>query len=340
MKQNDFENKWHSFWDEYNNNLSNLEHQKDIFVWDDFPSDYRRICQHLSLARTRCYSLALIEKLQKMVFNGHKLLYSNQKTPWLNVMKFFFIDFPITVREHKVAFYASLIVFLLPAVVVGILSYFDNTFIYNIMPATEVLNMEQMYSDGIETFGKSRESDTDWYMFGYYIQNNISISFQVFAGGLLAGLGTLFYLFYNGILLGSVGGHLTQLGAAENFWSFVCGHGAFELTAIVISGQAGLILASVLINPGNATRRERLVQQGRKAAIIVAGTTIMLIIAAFLEAFWSSSTHIEPQVKYIVAAVLWIAVISFFIFSGRGYIANNDLEHVEMHHRLGAVNED
>ncbi len=329
MKQHSFEQKWQSFWNLFSENLASLEDKKSDFIWDNFPADYRRICQHLSLARARCYSLALTERLQKLVFDGHKLLYSNQKTPWLRVVSFFFIDFPVTVREHKLAFFASLIVFLLPAVVIGIICYYDNTFLYNIMPASNVLEMEQMYSEGLDSYGKIRESDTDWLMFGHYIQNNISISFQVFAGGLLAGIGTLFYLFYNGIIIGGVSGHLTQFGVGDTFWSFVSGHGSFELTAIVIAGQAGLILASVLINPGNATRRERLVQQGRKAAIIVGGTTIMLIVAAFLEAFWSSSTHIEPAVKYSVAAMLWSAVISFFIFAGRGYQAVNDLEFLQ-----------
>ncbi len=340
MKQHNFEKKWQPFWVEFSENLAALDDKHNDSKWDNFPADYRRICQHLSLARTRCYSLALTERLQKLVFDGHKLLYSNQKAPWLRVLSFFFIDFPVTVREHKMAFFASLVIFLLPAIIIGVMCYYDNTFLYNIMPAENVSQMEQMYSTGIETYGKIRASDSDWMMFGHYIQNNISISFQVFAGGLLAGIGTLFYLFYNGVILGGVSGHLTQFGVGDNFWGFVCGHGSFELTAIVIAGQAGLILASVLINPGNASRRERLVQQGRKAAIIVAGTTIMLIVAAFLEAFWSSSTHIDASVKYTVAAALWIFVISFFVFAGRGYQAMNDMQYLQSNIRRGEIDGD
>lgn len=339
MKQQVFEQKWQAFWNSFSENLNSFDNKKTHFSWDDFPADYRRICQHLSLARTRCYSLALTEKLQKLVFNGHKLLYSNQKTPWLRVVSFFFIDFPVTVRQHKLAFFVSLLAFLLPAVVIGIMCYFDSTFLYNIMPTSNVLQMEQMYSEGLDSYGKIRESDTDWMMFGHYIQNNISISFQIFAGGLLAGIGTLFSLFYNGVVIGGVSGHLTQFGVGEAFWSFVSGHGSFELTAIVIAGQAGLILGAVLINPGNASRRERLVQQGRKAAIIIGGTTIMLIVAAFIEAFWSSSTHIEPAIKYSVGAVLWTAVISFFIFAGRGYQAVNDLTYLKNNIHGGDANE-
>ncbi len=319
MKQFTFEQKWTSFWDKYAENLILIKAHDHTASLETFPADYRRICQHLSLARTRCYSLFLCERLERLVFEGHNLLYEKQKKPWLKIASLLFIDFPIAVRRHNKALYIAISIFLLPAIMVGVICYFDSDFIYNIMPAYNVREMETMYSDGVKAFGKIRESDTDWMMFGYYIQNNISISFEVFAGGLLAGIGSLFYLFYNGLILGGVGGHLSQYGVADNFWSFVSGHGAFELTAIVIAGQAGLILAGALIKPGNASRKDKLVEKGHQAAIIISGTTIMLIIAAFLEAFWSSSTLIDHGVKYTVAAFFWTGIILFFIFSGRGF---------------------
>ncbi len=327
MKQFTFEKKWQKFWNNYANNLILISEGDDYANYDSFPADYRRICQQLSLARTRCYSLALCERLEKLVFDGHNQLYGNQKTPWLKIANYLFIDFPITVRKHKVAFYSSLFFFLVPAIIVGIICYFDHSFIYSILPSSNVEQFERMYSNQVDFLGQIRESDTDWKMFGYYIKNNIGISFEVFAGGILAGIGSLFYLFYNGILLGSISTHLTLAGMGANFWSFVCSHSAFELTAIVISGQAGLMLAFALIKPGNASRKDRLMETGREAAIIISGTTIMLIIAAILEAFWSSSTSYEHYVKYSVAAVLWFGVIVFFLFSGRGYKLTQDQQY-------------
>ena len=72
---------------------------------------------------------------------------------------------------------------------------------------------------------------------------------------MLFGVGTIFYLLFNGVFLGAVAGHLTGLGYIETFWGFVSGHSSFELTAIMLSGAAGLRIGMALIAPGNRTRR-------------------------------------------------------------------------------------
>ena len=92
----------------------------------------------------------------------------------------------------------------------------------------------------------------------FYIKNNIGISFQVFAGGILFGIGTLFFLLFNGIFIGAVFGHLIQIGYSETILSFAVGHSSFELIAIVISGVAGLKLAAALVNPGKLSRSSAL----------------------------------------------------------------------------------
>ena len=92
-------------------------------------------------------------------------------------------------------------------------------------------------------------------MFGFYIRHNVGIAFQCFAAGLFAGVGSLFFLAYNGALIGAVAGYLTERGLAATFFSFVVTHSAFELTAIVLSGAAGLRLGTRLLAPGRQTRR-------------------------------------------------------------------------------------
>ncbi|WP_331351678.1 stage II sporulation protein M, partial [Cellvibrio sp. UBA7671] len=82
----------------------------------------------------------------------------------------------------------------------------------------------------------ARESSTNIEMFGFYISNNIGVSFRTFASGILFGVGSIFFLVYNGLLMGAVSGHLTNAGFTETFFTFVVGHGSFELTAICISG--------------------------------------------------------------------------------------------------------
>jgi uncharacterized membrane protein SpoIIM required for sporulation len=190
--------------------------------------------------------------------------------------------------------------------------------IYSTLSQEQVAGMESAYDPANEHLGRTQErsSDTDFQMFGFYIMNNISIGFRTFALGILAGVGTLFILIFNGIVIGGVAGHLTQQGFLETFWPFVCGHGAFELTAIVICGGAGLLLGRSVVAPGPQGRLESLKAAALEALQLVMGAALMLVVAAFIEAFWSSSSF-APNVKYSVAALLWLSVILYLSLMGR-----------------------
>ncbi|HEX4937885.1 MAG TPA: stage II sporulation protein M, partial [Candidatus Kapabacteria bacterium] len=157
----------------------------------------------------------------------------------------------------------------------------------------------------------------DFVMFGFYIKNNIGIGFQTFASGILLGIGALFHLIFNGVAIGTVAGYLTELGHTETFWPFVVGHGAFELTGIAISGAAGLKLGYGLLCPGRLTRRQSLINAAREAMPLVYGVFFLLLIAAFVEAFWSSSTNLPDTAKYVAGASFWLLVISYLCLGVR-----------------------
>ena len=105
-------------------------------------------------------------------------------------------------------------------------------------------------------------------------------------------------------------------GHSERFLTFVIGHGSFELTAIVFSGAAGLRLGYAILNPGQLSRLDSLRRAGRDVIPMLYGIVLMLIIAAFLEAFWSSSASLSIATKYTVGAILW-ALVLVYSFSGR-----------------------
>ncbi|MNI67271.1 hypothetical protein D3C73_1228930 [compost metagenome] len=179
--------------------------------------------------------------------------------------------------------------------------------------------MQSMYDPDAGHLGRSMEraASEDWAMFGYYIMHNIGIAFQTFASGLLFGLGSAFFLVFNGLMIGAVAGHLTHIGYGQTFWSFVVGHGAFELTAIALAGAAGLQLGWALIAPGPLPRGEALRLAARKSVLLICGVMLFLLIAAFIEAYWSSMTAPAPLTKYLVGAALWVLVAVYLLFAGR-----------------------
>ena len=130
--------------------------------------------------------------------------------------------------------------------------------------------------------------------------------------------GSLFFLFFNGLMIGAVAGHLTQIGSGQTFWSFVIGHGAFELTAITLAGAAGLKLGWALLAPGRWPRSEALRLAARQSVQLVAGAILLLLLAAFVEAYWSSMTSIGSTIKFAVGGGLWLLLASYFALAGRG----------------------
>lgn len=285
----------------------------------DFPRAYRQLCHHLALAQSRMYSPLLIGQLNELVTRGHHCLYTSRLHFAHRFINFYLRDLPQLVRREWQALLLSCVLFFGSFFAILVAIQLEPELVYSVLDGPQVAGMEDMYApDRTSRFGREREADSDVQMFGFYIKNNTSIGFQVFAGGLLYGLGSLFFLLYNGLVIGAVAGHLTQIGYIGTFWGFVAGHSAFELTAIVLSGAAGFKLAQALIMPGRKSRLLALRDNTQDAIGLVYGSATLFIMAAFVEAFWSSQTWIPLIVKYAVGITLWLLVIGYFARLGRG----------------------
>ena len=319
MKQSLFETRHKDEWAQFSLTLDRLERSKDSSRVGSFAKDYRRLCQHLALAQERGYSSFLIDSLQQHVLRGHQQLYRHRSRMGANVLAFILADFPRLVRAQWRFVLAAGLMFFGSLIGFALLAYLFPDLVYHLIPAEQVSDMQGMYDPDSGHLGRSAEraASEDWVMFGFYIMHNIGIAFQTFASGLLFGLGSAFFLLYNGLMIGAVAGHLTQIGYGPTFWSFVIGHGAFELSAIALAGAAGLQLGWALIAPGRLPRAEALRVAARKSVMLICGVMLFLLIAAFIEAYWSSMTAPAPLTKYLVGAALWAMVAMYLLFAGR-----------------------
>ncbi len=323
MKQQQFIEHHRSVWEALRQTLDELEkppRRRDGSDLERLPELYRRVCADLALAKERRYSSGLVDELHDLAMRGHSVLYRRKSLWWWRVAIFIWVVFPSTLRKNARLFWLATALFYLPALALGGLCYHNNDFIYTVMSPHQVAQMEYMYDPGNSKLGRSeaRESSTDFEMFGYYIWNNIGIGFRTFASGIFFGIGTLLALLFNGVTIGAVAGHLTELGFVGTFWPFVAGHSAFELTAICISGTAGLMLARALLVPGRRTRGEALRVEAAAAVQLIMGAALLLLVAAFIEAFWSADGAVRPVLKFAVAALLWLSVVLYLSLAGRG----------------------
>jgi uncharacterized membrane protein SpoIIM required for sporulation len=314
-----FEALYHDEWAEAETLLNELRgsHRRPPVSGSRLAALYRRACEQLALARARDYPVYIVDRLERITSAGHEAIYRRRDLNAARVGRFLATEFPQAVRRHRWYVALSTAVFVVPALAAGVAIYLRPELILSVTDSVTAASFEEMYSPSADSLGRTRTASTDWTMFGYYINNNISIALQCMAGGLFAGLGSLFYLAYNGAFTGALAGFLTERGLSQTFYSFIATHSSFELTAIVLSGAAGLRVGHALIVPDRLTRRQALVTASRDVLPIVYGLIVMLLIAAAVEAFWSSASWIAPPVKYAVAFACWTGVVSYFLFQGR-----------------------
>jgi len=279
---------------------------------------YRRVCEHLALAQARAYPLYLTTRLEVMAQEAHQLIYRRQDYGLRQFGRLLRLTLPRSVRAQRGYVLFALLLFLLPGLLCGVLSWLSPELPLHVLGAGQMRTYEAMYGDGEHAIGRLRNASGDWQMFGFYIFNNIGIGFRAFASGLFAGVGSAVALVFNGVMIGSVAGHLTRVGVGHNFWPFVATHSAFELTGIVLSGAAGLRLGLAWLAPGRRTRLESLRHASPSAVALVYAAFFLLFVAAIFEAFWSSAAWIAPSVKFNVAAVCWLLVLAWLGLAGRG----------------------
>jgi uncharacterized membrane protein SpoIIM required for sporulation len=314
VRQASFEAEHGADWQAFEKYLDGT--QPPPFPPGEMPARYRRLCQSLALATDRQYSPDLIDRLNTLALRGHHALYRNRRRETQAVREFVLGGFARLVRDEWRLVTAAAILFFGPfLLLIAVLQQFPE-FVHYLLQPEQIAQYHQMYDPANKRLGM-RAADTNVMMFGFYIWNNVRIGFQTFAGGLLAGVGSVWFLAANAVIIGAVAGYLTQVGLSATFWSFVAGHSSLELVAIVLSGAAGLRLGLAVIAPGNRSRKAALVASAKPAVRIMYGASMLFFAAAFVEAFWSPLTAVPMTVKVAAGVAGWMLLLAYFLLAGR-----------------------
>ena len=282
-----------------------------------FPLGYRELTGDLNTAKAHGFDPSIIDRLNFLVMEGNQILYSRRSWSLNAFAGFVLRTFPRALRSQWRSLGAALLLFYGLGVFFAFLCVRYPDMVYQLIGEDTVSDLEQMYNPDSYRYLTPRDVSSDADMFGFYIYNNISIAFRTFAGGILAGIGSLIVLCYNGVFLGAVAGHIINAGFGETFFPFIIGHSSFELTAIVFSAQAGLLLGYSLFITRGLPRSASLRRAGKTALPIIAGAAGMLVVAACIEAFWSSRHQFPAALRYGAGAAGWVFLILYFVFAGR-----------------------
>ncbi len=307
MRRDDFIAMNRPLWQELERLLDELEDGSAPEAAQRMPAVYRRVCATLSLARSRGYGRELVDELNALVLRGYHQLYGRRVVVPAEWFRYALVGVIRQLRKDRALFVSAMALFFVPFLATMLAVQIWPEFAFSVVGPEMLVDMEAMYDRDPASIRAGRESSSDLYMFGYYIRNNVGIGFRTFAGGAIFGLGSLFFLIYNGLVLGAAIGHVMALGHGVTFWQFAIGHGSFELTAIGLAGYCGLKIGLSMLSPGRRSRGRAMYESAREALPVVWVTFGMLTIAAFIEAFWSSS-GVPILSKFIVGGSLWLIV--------------------------------
>lgn len=288
-------------------------HRADPVAISRVASLYRAVCSDLMHARSMGYGHDLTDYLNGLASKAHNALYGPRAFSLAAVVHFLVSGFPVTLRRNWRPMLIATAAFYLPLAFGFLATMRDVEFAMNVLPPSTLEGVARAYSEG---FDGGRDAGTNSAMAGFYVFNNVGIAFRCFATGILFGLGSLFFLLYNGLVIGTTLGYVTASGAGTNILSFICGHGPFELTAIVISGGAGLKMGYALIATAGLSRLGSLRAAAPDLVVLIMGAAVMLLIAAGIEGYWSPS-GLPNQVKWAFSALVSVFLIAYFALAGR-----------------------
>lgn len=268
---------------------------------------YRTVSADLARARTHQLGQTLTHSLQKLTTRAYSQVYQgSRRQDWQAVREFVGWGFPQVVQETSLYIGLSTAIFLLGGLIAWWYAWRDPAFMAIVVPESLidlVMNERKLWMGRI--LGDEPMASSS------IMVNNLSVSFRAAAGGITAGLFTVYILFFNGLLIGAIGVLVAQGGLAYPFWAFVLPHGSLELPAIFISGGAGLLIARALLFPGAYRRVDAFKVYGLKAAQLMFGVVVLLIVAGVIEAFISPQLWLPAPLKYLFGTGLLIGLVLY-----------------------------
>ncbi|PSB06940.1 hypothetical protein C7B62_21405 [Pleurocapsa sp. CCALA 161] len=273
----------------------------------DLASLYRSVSADLARARTNKVGKILIQDLQKLTARGYNQIYQgSQRQEWQQVKEFYLWGFPQVVQDSWAYIAIATGIFCLTAIIAWWYGWRDPTFIAITVPDHIVKIVEE---DGELWMGSMVGAEP--LVSSNITINNLSVAFGAIAGGITAGLYTIFVIAYNGLSIGAIATLVGKNNLAYPFWAFVFPHGSLELPAIFLAGGAGLLIGKGIIFPGQSKRIDALKTNGTKAAQLVMGIIPMLIIAGTIEGFFSPSPIIPSPIKYLVGTSIFCLLVLY-----------------------------
>lgn len=304
MKETQFirqnKDKWTEFENIIDDSAKDPDKLHDVFI---------QITDDLSYARTFYPTRsvrAYLNGVAQVIFTD---LYKQKKSPLSKIRYFFTDDLPQVVYQSRWSFFWALVFFVLSFAIGYFSSVKDPDFVRTILGDSYVnMTAENIKSgDPMKVYKESGRFDMT---FGIMV-NNMWVTLMYFILGIFAGIGSVAFMMYNGIMLGAFLQYFAQNNLLQEANLTVWMHGTFEISAIVIGTAAGITMGRGLLFPGTYSRLQAFQMSARRAIKIMVGVMVMLFFAALIEGNLTRHTELGDVFRGVFIA-LNLGVILFY----------------------------
>ena len=292
----------------------------------EFGNLYRRAASDLNQAQTFVSGDATVRFLNDLVARAYLLIYGKTRIDLRGMGMFLFWGWPAVFRRYLPHFLFAFALFLFGAVFGFLASYYDKDVARPFLLPTDMQTIqprEEGQADPTELQGAGNYSAFSMFLFTH----NATVTLIAFALGITFGVGTVWFMFENGLLLGVLGAVFLEAEVNHAghgyFLTFITGivpHGVLELPACFIGGAAGFVLAQGMIRARPWPRREELARAGKEAFLLVSGAVPLLAVAGLLEAGVARAPDwlFPSALKLTVACVFAALFLAYTLLLGWG----------------------
>jgi len=279
---------------------------------DEVAELFTEITEDLSYARTfypRRSVRVYLNQLAQGVFTS---LYKNRKQPIGSFLKFWTEVVPLEMYRARYNLLAAFLFFIVAAVIGAISQHYDPEFVNIILGEDYVTQTERRIANEnpMGVYGTMEQGSMFWII----TVNNIKVAFITFTLGIFWSVGSYFMLLQNGVMLGAFQWWFKAKGLLLTTFLTIWIHGAFEISAIVIAGAAGITVGSGLIFPRSFTRVQSLVFSAKRGLIIMLSLIPFFIMAGFLESYVTRHyLSMHDLLKWLIILLSFAIIILYYV---------------------------
>ena len=300
IKQN--KEKWLSFEKAIVNN--------DFDNPDELASQYIHVINDLAYAQTYYPKSKVIAYLNQLSANAYQKIYKTKSTDTNRIVSFWKTEVPLICYQYRKFIHIAFIIFAAFTFIGAISAANDGEFVRSVLGDDYVnMSIENIEAgDPVAVY----KSGSNWGSFIGITINNLRVGIIAFVLGVFLGVGTLYIMFKNCIMLGSFQYFFYDKGV---FWESVRGiwiHGAMEIFAIVIECAAGLILGASILFPATHSRYTSFKIGAKTGIKILISTFPFTFAAGFLEGFITRYSNIMPHWLSVTIIIITLSIISYY----------------------------